>query len=154
MNSRTIEEIPRGRDVSPDSYTWSFQIARPIAKTPGVGPVQACATPPAPRPGHLGTRRSACSSMAPRPEKASVRTLSSGHSAVQADRQYAERPVIFPDVQLENRTGAQGRFICAPGSRFFLRNIASSESVRHLIPSTYLSVSPAYGTCSRNSAHC
>jgi hypothetical protein len=28
--------IPRGRDVHPDGYSWSFQIARPIAKTPGV----------------------------------------------------------------------------------------------------------------------
>jgi hypothetical protein len=37
-----------------------------------------------------------------------------------ADRQYAERPVIFPDVQLENRTGDPGSFICISGSRFFL----------------------------------
>jgi hypothetical protein len=59
-------------------------------------------------------------------------------------RQYAERPVIFPDVQLENRTGAQGRFICVPGSSFFLRNAGSSESVRHLVfqAPTYLSVKP------------
>ena len=61
--------------------------------------------------------------MAPRPEKASLRTPSSGHCAVGADRQYSERLVIFPDVQLKNRTGDHRRFICASGSGSFLLGV-------------------------------